>query len=633
MNAQPSAAVPDRKPETAATQLKRAVKSGDHATVHNVLGSAKLSAVISEQTQQNLLFTAAGKGYSEVVHELLRAGANANCETAENVTPLLAASSAGNSAIVRLLLEFKADPNIRAKNGAGPIFAAAGSGHAEVTQLLVDGGASVTMRCNSGMSPLYAAVAMRQSKTAEILLNAGATITDVYNQRTLLVESASQGDMEMAKMLLAHGANIAATTPAGTAVQVAMNNKHKAFSAFMIKKGAANPIPAKTAQVQLARPPKKGENSPVTPDSPDMTEVDPQILERLAHACQTGDLEVVQSLAPTHANALCGNGKYPVLFLAACSGSASVVGALLHCGADVNVRAQSNATPLFAAATRGHADVAKILLVAQADPNLRASNGASPLFAAAGKGHLPIVEMLLAAGAVADLSTTAGATALIIAIQKQDVPVVKMLLQHANPDKTQKDVTPLLFATKLGNEGILRALLQAGAAPNACGPGGISPVFCAAVDGSDRVLEILLETEAGRSTVDQPTTQGETPLRIAEKNGHAGCYQKLLAARAQNQAQESNTVADAAADPHVVSTLAASGGGVPTTVPSLHQLLPMAQQKPAAPSHSVGPTAVLAELGAPAGSGKPPIRGAIKRPAEGDSGSSADGPVAKKPAT
>ena len=71
VNAQPSAAVPDRKPETAATQLKRAVKSGDHATVHNVLGSAKLSAVISEQTQQNLLFTAAGKGYSEVVHELL----------------------------------------------------------------------------------------------------------------------------------------------------------------------------------------------------------------------------------------------------------------------------------------------------------------------------------------------------------------------------------------------------------------------------------------------------------------------------------------------------------------------------------------------------------------------------------
>ena len=181
------------EPESTATALKKAVKSGDHATLHRLLtsGSTKLAGIINEQTQQNLLFTAAGKGFAEVVHELLRAGANPNCETPEKVTPLLAASSKGNSAIVKMLLEFKADPNIRAKNGAGPIFAAAGSGHAEVTQLLVEGGASVTMCCNSGMSPLYASVAMRQSKTAEILLKAGSKITDMYNQRTLLVEAAS----------------------------------------------------------------------------------------------------------------------------------------------------------------------------------------------------------------------------------------------------------------------------------------------------------------------------------------------------------------------------------------------------------------------------------------------------------
>lgn len=299
----------------------------------------------------------------------------------------------------------------------------------------------------------------------------------------------------------------------------------------MVSQGAVIPVPKPVARpVEMAPPPQKGDSTPLTPYSPGGSEVHP--LDRLAHACQTGDLKVVQSLAPSYANALCGSGKFPVLFIAACSGSASVVGSLLKSGADVNVRAASNATPLFAAATRGHAAVAQILLASQADPNLLASNGASPLFAASGKGHLPIVDMLLAAGAGADLPTSAGATALIIAIQKQNASVVKALLRHANPDKTQKDVTPLLFATKLRNERIVRELLAAGASAAACGPGGITPVFCAAVDGADNILQILLETEAGRATADQPNQQGETPISIALKAGKTSCHHKLVAAKA-----------------------------------------------------------------------------------------------------
>ena len=82
------------------------------------------------------------------------------------------------------------------------------------------------------------------------------------------------------------------------------------------------------------------------------------------------------------------DGKTP-LYLAAWSGKASVVEALLSAGADKD-NARSDTTPLDAASANGHAHVVELLLRADAAKDKPTDEGETPLCAAAEGGHLAV---------------------------------------------------------------------------------------------------------------------------------------------------------------------------------------------------------------------------------------------------
>ena len=251
------------------------------------------------------------------------------------------------------------------------------------------------------------------------------------------------------------------------------------------------------------------------------------------------------------------------LFEAAAEGDTAVVKALLEAGAEVDAKCPDQsycgriridnpnpdeplfeafgATALVIAAATGRADAVKALLEAGADVDAKTSDGTTALIvaaygmfktppetpkAAARGGHADTVKALLEAGADVDAKTSNGTTALIAAADFADA--VKMLLE-AGADVDAKDEplgeTALMWAVGLGDADAFKALLEAGAEVNATTSEGNTALLLAAEEGSAEMVKALLEAGAD---ADAKRPDGETALLTAVGKGHAATAKALL---------------------------------------------------------------------------------------------------------
>jgi ankyrin repeat protein len=155
-------------------------------------------------------------------------------------------------------------------------------------------------------------------------------------------------------------------------------------------------------------------------------------VETLVEAVLAGDVDA--------AAALLRDGLLPdsrsegttPLYTAAVQGETELVRMLLRAGADPNLRSgdRTEGTPLCASACHGHTEIVRALLAHGADPNLREDELWTPLRWAAAHGHEEVARALLAAGADPDLEAP-----LVEASRRGSLGVVKALLEHgANPN-------------------------------------------------------------------------------------------------------------------------------------------------------------------------------------------------------
>lgn len=144
------------------------------------------------------------------------------------------------------------------------------------------------------------------------------------------------------------------------------------------------------------------------------------------------------------------------LHMAAASGNAGVVQALVEAGADVDATTTvfddtGGETPLHAACTVGATSCVRALLDADADIELAAQNGKTPLLVASECPQgLGVVKLLLSEGADVAAVTVSGKTALFNAVERGYTRMVAALLEAgSDPNQpTRRGKIPLYAAAE-----------------------------------------------------------------------------------------------------------------------------------------------------------------------------------------
>jgi ankyrin repeat protein len=208
--------------ESGRTALLLAAMSDQSADTVRLLLARGADAKALDREQTSTLVAAAFGNDTEALRQLLKAGAPVNQANMIGTTPLMNAASNGNDEAVKLLLAAGANVNAQAgppaqqvKNGTidlgrfTPLILASAFGPARVVKTLLDAGANLNAQESRGMTPLMYAAA-----------------TD-------------HGDIEIARMLIARGADLTVKSTAGeTALDWANKMGETPLTALLRKAGA-----------------------------------------------------------------------------------------------------------------------------------------------------------------------------------------------------------------------------------------------------------------------------------------------------------------------------------------------------------------------------------------------------------
>ncbi|MGE0816327.1 MAG: ankyrin repeat domain-containing protein [Vicinamibacterales bacterium] len=270
----------------------------------------------------------------------------------------------------------------------------------------------------------------------------------------------------------------------------------------------------------------------------------------VADAAMRRDLPGVKALLAQKAdvNQPQGDGS-TALHWAAYGGQPEMVRLLLAAGADVTAATRlGGLTPLMMAARAGDAEAVTLLLDAKAEAVTPNANGTTPMMFAAAAGSAAAVRLLAGRGAdVNAADATNGQTPLMFAAAQGRVEAVRTLLAlKADPDRATKvsriipmgerykqrtagkgtreitseggrsditamgGLTALLFAAREGHDGVVRALVEAGADVNrVSGADELSPLTMAIVNGRLDIAAYLLDHGANPNLA---ATTGVGPL-------------------------------------------------------------------------------------------------------------------------
>lgn len=142
---------------------------------------------------------------------------------------------------------------------------------------------------------------------------------------------------------------------------------------------------------------------------------------------------------------------------AACgAGQLNIVKLLIHHGANVNHKTQTDSTPLRAACFEGRLDVVEYLVTHGADINISNAFNNTCLMIAAYKGHTNVIEFLLKNGAKVNEKAKCGATALHYASEMGHREICQLLLEHGAMLKNNEyGMTPVIVAAEKTKEHVV----------------------------------------------------------------------------------------------------------------------------------------------------------------------------------
>ena len=189
----------------------------------------------SQTNLDSALLSAAEKGETRRIRELLAAGANANAKGWADYTPLHAACGRGNLASVKLLLGAGADVNAQDKyqGQRTPLGVVAATAKVEFARELIAAGADVE---KGGISPLIAAARYGRADMMKILVEAGANVNPTAKRPPLHFARSANA----ARALIKLGAKVDLRTKDGETFIFAAKNS--AISSTLIPTSAAGAL-------------------------------------------------------------------------------------------------------------------------------------------------------------------------------------------------------------------------------------------------------------------------------------------------------------------------------------------------------------------------------------------------------
>jgi uncharacterized protein len=511
---------------------------------------------------------------------------------AADPSPLADAAMKGDKAAVRTLLSRKAAVDGPQADGATALQWAVYRNDLDVADLLIAAGANVKAANRDGATPLFLACESGNAGMIEKLLKAGADANEVGPiGDTPLMMASRTGNVDAVKVLLDHKANVNAKEKirGTTALMWAVEQQHPAVAKILVEHGAdvaAATTSAKVSTTAYLAPAVRLRTTPA--GAPSAGAAGAAVGAggaggrggggRGGAAGGRGGRGGAPAAAPAAAAAADaevnlnegaasffsgppndkGGALTPLVFAARenCLECAKI---LLDAKADINQTTKYGWTPLLTATQNRHYQLASFLLDHGANPNISNNGGWSPLYIATDNrnieggdypvrlpdmDHLDFIKRLIDHGAdvnvrVCGTSSTAtqcrgdstetrtnftmqwlaeeGATPFLRASQSGDVEEMKLLLAHGADPKiaTAHNVTPLAVASGIGwVEGVtyewsekesveaVKMLLDLGLDPNATSDEGRAPLHGAAHKGRNEVVQMLVDAGAKLDQLD-----------------------------------------------------------------------------------------------------------------------------------
>ncbi|KAK6194501.1 hypothetical protein SNE40_000125 [Patella caerulea] len=339
----------------------------------------------------------------ECVGALIKSGLGVNATNTNNETPLFLAALRGNCRLVDALIRSECELNI--KSGA----------------------------CQ--LSPLLTSLLERNFQIAEHLITAGCDVNlaDV-NGFTPLMQTVKLSNMNLIKLLLAHGADVNFISQLGTYASDYCYNSKVSSKEHVSVTSDKEVVHDASADFEILK---------FLVESGAVLSPDNCLLDR---AISIADLTSVAFLID---NGVCVNkknkrGDTPIM-VAAKRGLHEIMKLLLTHGCGVNNRNHKRETALHKVIKSELSDKLNVILLLEngADVNLRDRDGDTPLMIAANKGLHEIVKILLGNGCDVNNQNLDGETALHKIIQSDHsnkLQTVVLLLENgANVDSVDKD--------------------------------------------------------------------------------------------------------------------------------------------------------------------------------------------------
>ena len=431
----------------ATTDVADAARRGDREGVRAALArKADVNAPQIDGT--TALHWAVERDDVEMTDVLLRAGARVTARTREGVTPLQLASINGSAVLIDRLLKAGADPNAALTSaGDSALMMAARTGKTDAIRVLVEAGGNVNARETwGGTTALMWAVSEGHADATRRLIEAGADVnarsnyvaaangrgfegrtplTDATNAKpaefasgwlTPLMLAAREGDVEIARILIAAGADVDSEGGDGkTALSLAIfNGNYEAASLLVDSKADVNKADAQRFTPLFYAVDRR--NMETAPNFPWMVTADPLPLIRKMLDAGANPNALVNNTP----RARMREGSPRIVFAtalmrAAFAADLELVKLLLERGADPSIISRDSETMLSAAAGlafihgyhRGKSEderleVVKLFVERGNDVNHHDDYGITPLMAAGNIGHVKVIQYLVDKGA--DLS-------------------------------------------------------------------------------------------------------------------------------------------------------------------------------------------------------------------------------------